>query len=178
MKLVEGKLEFDFDEDVWKQLIKFDEHPDYTKIKNLVPETRGADFTGILRNDTFVAIEVKDFRGAAIGEKERDEPMEIEIAKKMVGTLATVLASARSSNKHSELWQNYVGLIQDEDKGVSIILWYEADPLPIHQKRQLQYRSNLQARLKGKLGWLKPKVLVCNLQDYNPNSLGLQVKSL
>lgn len=177
MKLVEGKLEFDFDEDVWKQLIKFDEHPDYTKIKNLVPETRGADFTGILRNDTFVAIEVKDFRGAAIGEKERDEPMEIEIAKKIVGTLATVIASARASNQQPELWQDYAELILDTDKGVSIILWYEADPLPIHQKRQLQYRSNLQAKLKSKLGWLKPKVLVCDLQNYNSTGLGLQVIS-
>lgn len=175
MKFKEGDLEFDFDDQAWSQLIKFDEHVDYAKVKNLVPETRGVDFTGILNTSTFVAIEVKDFRGSKTQENNRAEPLEIEVAKKVIGTLATTYAGCRTSSSDEILWKEYNELIQNRNKRVFIVLWHEADPLPSAQRRLLVKRSVLSQALKSKLSWLGCKTLVTNLAEYDANALKLKV---
>lgn len=175
MKITEGNLEFDFDDQFWSHVIKFDEHPDYLKVKNLVPETRGVDFAGILSESTFVAIEVKDFRGSKTQENNRLEPLEIEIAKKVVGTLATTCAGCRTSNSDEILWKAYNELIQNREKRVFIILWHEADPIPPTQKRLLAKRAALGQALKNKLAWLGCKTLVTNSTEYDVNALKLKV---
>ncbi|MDX2069232.1 MAG: hypothetical protein SFV55_12480 [Haliscomenobacter sp.] len=176
MILKEDKLEFDFDDQAWSQVIKFDKHPDYEKIKDEVPETRGVDFTGILNEDTFVAIEVKDFRGFKTHENKREEPLDIEVAKKIVGTLATISASCRASVNYEIFWQTYLNLIQDRQKSVYVILWKEEDPLPSRQKRLAAKRSVQWQKLKERLSWLGCKTLITNSNDYNPNKLKLKVK--
>lgn len=176
MKLTEGRLEFDFNDQAWNHVIKFDEHLDYEQVKDKVPETRGVDFTGILDNDTFVAIEVKDFRGFRTQENNREEPLDIEVAKKLVGTLATISAGCRISIHNETLWQSYLGLIQSRQKRIYIILWKEEDPLPTGQKRLAVKRSVQWQQLKERLSWLNCKTLVTNRNDYDPNRLRLKVK--
>lgn len=175
MKFREGDLEFDFDDQAWNHVIKFDEHADYAKVKNLVPETRGVDFTGILSESTFVAIEVKDFRGSKTQENKREEPLEIEVAKKTIGTLATSHAGCRTSNSDEILWKAYNELIQNREKRVFVILWHEADPIPSTQKRLLAKRAVLGQALKNKLSWLGCKTLVTNSADYNVSALKFKV---
>lgn len=176
MKFREGDLEFDFDDQAWNHVIKFDEHTDYAKIKNLVPETRGVDFTGILSESAFVAIEVKDFRGSKTEENNRKEPLEIEVAKKVVGTLATTFAGCRTSNSDEILWKAYNQLIQNRENRVFVILWHEADPIPPTQKRLLAKRAALGQALKSKLAWLSCKTLVTNSAEDNADKLKLKVK--
>lgn len=178
MKLTEGELEFDFEDLAWSKVMKFDEHTDYKKIKDLVPETRGVDFTGILNSEIFVAIEVKDFRGWRIAEKNRDEPLPIEVAKKIVGTLATVFAGCRTSTHDIDDWIQYAELIRKQAKQVYIVLWIENDPLPSGQKRELARRSNLRQDLKKRLSWLGCKSFIANLDDYNAKLFQLKVKNI
>lgn len=176
MKIREDKLEFDFDDEAWKYLIKFDEHPDYVKVANCALETRGVDFTGILDEDTFVAIEVKDFRGFRTQENNREEPLAIEVAKKMVGTLATISASCRTSINHEILWKSYQKLIRNHQHGrVFVILWKEEDPLPSGQKRLRVKRGVLGEELKKRLTWLGCKTLVTNSAEYDANALKIKV---
>lgn len=175
MTLREEDLEFDFDNDAWNHVIKFDEHADYAKIKNLVPGTRGVDFTGILSESTFVAIEVKDFRGYKTQENNREEPLEIEVAKKIIGTLATTCAGCRTSSSDEIRWKAYNELIQNREKRVFIILWHEADPIPPTQKRLLAKRAALGQALKSKLAWLGCKTLVTNSKEYDSSALKFKV---
>jgi hypothetical protein len=176
MKFKEGNLEFDFDEQAWSHVIKFDEHIDYAKVKNQVPETKGVDFTGILNDSTFVAIEVKDFRGFKTQENHREEPLEIEVAKKLVGSLATVYAGCRASTYNGFLWKEYNELIQNRENEVHIILWYEADPLDSRQTHLKGRRNNLKDKLKNKLSWLKCRVWVLNCNNYDSSKFRFTVR--
>jgi hypothetical protein len=177
MKFTEGSLEFDFEDQFWANLIKFDEHPDYVRVKDVVPETKGVDFSGILYKSILVFIEVKDFRGVTFSqEKKRKEPIEIEVAQKTVGTLATVLSGARTSIADAEMWQTYCQLVQNDNKELRVILWYEADPVPIHHSRRFSYQSHISSKLKQRLKWIKCKALVTNSREYDPNMLALKVK--
>lgn len=176
MKFKEGNLEFDFDDEAWRHVIKFDEHADYAKIKNMVPETRGVDFTGVLNDSIFVAIEVKDFRGFKTQENNRAEPLDVEVAKKVVGSLASVFAGCRTSANDKALWEEYIGLIQNPGKEVHIILWYEADQLDPKQTYLAGRRDNLQKRLKERLLWLGCRVMVLNRKKYDSRGLKFTVK--
>ena len=174
MKITEGNLEFDFDDQFWSHVIKFDEHPDYAKVKNKVPETKGVDFTGILNQSSFIAIEVKDFRGFRSQEHHRD--LDIEVAQKVVGTLATILAGCRTSTHDFERWQEYGKLIQNKKEDVYIILWYEVDPLHGKQKQLLAKRSILGQKLKAKISWLTSKALLANCEDHDSSKFHFSVK--
>lgn len=174
MILKEGDLEFDFDDEAWNHVIKFDEQPEYAKVKNLIPETKGVDFTGILNESSFVAIEVKDFRGFKSHEHHRD--LDVEVAQKVVGTLATILGACRTSTHNYARWRAYEKLVQNKKQEVYIILWYEVDPLHSKQKHLSAKRGVLGQKLKSRISWLTSKALVTNCSDHDAHKFRFTAK--
>lgn len=102
-RIEEGYLLFEFG-DKWR-VFKFDEHPDYKKISDIVNGTKGVDFVGIFNEKTLYFIEVKDFRGDRIKNKDRISKGEllIEVAQKVRDSIACIIASSQTSNKADNL---------------------------------------------------------------------------
>lgn len=159
--LKEGELAFDFGDD-W-QIIKFDEHPDYRKASLMLSGTKGVDFLGIYGKDLYL-IEVKDFRGRKIADKEN---LLLEVAQKMRDTLACILAFYRTSSS-PECWQPYFDLLCKKDTRIKVVFWLEK--VAAHKVIRDSYRyekatsefSILLKSLKPKLSWLSSHVLVCS----------------
>jgi hypothetical protein len=179
MIFTEGRLQFDFDDDHWSHVIKFDDNQHYKKISNSVRNTKGVDFIGILNETQLVAIEVKDFRGARNSENERLSELPIEIAQKVIGTLATILSGC-STDSSSELWIEYEKLITrpDSRKSIKIIFWYESDSASAAQKTLRIRKGNVNDILKNKLSWLNCRSIVTNLSKFDSDSLKLDVKNV
>lgn len=182
MKLIEGDLEFDFDNDYWSQVIKFDVHVDYRKVTEKIPGTKGVDFTGILGQDTFVVIEVKDFRGSRIENKQRDEPLDLEVSKKFIGTLATIIGGNRTSTHGRNMWKDYLNLIRAPTEEIKVILWLEEDSSnqPANKNLNLtkSHQSILNDSLRKRLVAFNCKTLVTNHKNYDANNLHLKVKNI
>jgi hypothetical protein len=115
-RIEEGSLAFDFGSR-W-QVFKFDSHRDYQKMKDLLEGTKAIDFLGILDHKELYLIEVKDFREHSIETKVRlipqkvaknrvtsqpdDEPLHIELAKKVRESLACIIGAHRTSSTPEE----------------------------------------------------------------------------
>jgi len=86
----ESRLKFFFNEQYWNNVIQFDEHPDYKKIKEALSGTKGVDFLGVLGENVYF-IEVKNFKDYRIKNKERlkniGEDLMIEVAQKVRDSL-------------------------------------------------------------------------------------------
>jgi hypothetical protein len=177
MIFTEGRLQFDFDDDHWSHVIKFDDNQHYKKISNSVRNTKGVDFIGILNETQLVAIEVKDFRGARNSENERLSELPIEIAQKVIGTLATILSGC-STDSSSELWIEYEKLITRPDPQIKIIFWYEVDSARIPNGTLNIKRGNMKNQLENKLSWLKCRSIVANLSNFDSDSLKIHVKNV
>lgn len=163
--LKEGELAFDFGDD-W-QVIKFDEHPDYRKASLMLSGTKGVDFLGIYGKDLYL-IEVKDFRGRKIEDKEN---LLLEVAQKMRDTLACILAFYRTSSS-PECWQPYFDLLRKKETRIKIVFWLEkvAEHKVIRDYRYERATSEfsiLQNTLKKKLKWLTSQISVCSQATQN-----------
>jgi hypothetical protein len=181
----ESGMRFLFDDEKWSLLIKYDEQTDYKKILNAVHETKAVDFMGILNNEILSLIEVKNFRGHRIENKPRldgtDDPLEVEIAQKVRDTIAGIVGAARNSTHLRENWVKYCDFLLSQNKKTHVILWLEEDEIPLSNitrtKRERARGGTLTQRLKQKMNWLTPNVLVSNITD-NPYSESLKVEFL
>ncbi len=163
-RIEEGYLLFEFG-DKWR-VFKFDEHPDYKKISDIVNGTKGVDFVGIFNEKTLYFIEVKDFRGDRIKNKDRISKGEllIEIAQKVRDSIACIIASSQTSNKADNLLP-YAKFLCNQKKDIRVILWLEQD-FPKHIfNEQRTIKSVNRNTLKQKLKWLTSKVLVCSINS-------------
>jgi hypothetical protein len=171
----EGRLRFSFGES-WR-VVKYDDHRDYRqKIAKL--EGSGAlDFVAC-RNGLFL-IEVKDFRGYRIENKERLEQGHLaeEVAGKVRDTIAG-LVGAHQCSSEPEFWEPYASALVRRTRPIRVILWLEHDhpPGPVLARRWKSVRMILAQTLKTKLRWLTTKVAVvghdeAQLQDLVVSSL-------
>jgi hypothetical protein len=167
---IESDLKFDFPSNWW--VVQYDNLTDYNKLKNTVEKSKAVDFIGILSNKTLVFFEIKNFRGHRIENKPRleagDDPLELEIAKKVRDTLAGVAAASRNSTHLRTEWQRVLSFLQNEKINIEVVLWLEEDKVPQYEatrKRMQAKGGTLRQRLKQKLSWLTNRVFVCSVLD-------------
>lgn len=169
----EDKLRFSFD-DNWK-ILKWDSHAAFLNGLGRVQETKAVDFVGLYIGDPFF-IEVKDFRGHRIKNKDRlsNGDLAREVACKVRDTVAAMIwACNRVPLDQSEL-RGYLRPLLQGGKKVPVVLWLEEDrPLAP------ALASALAEAIKRELTWLNPHVVVTcrSLADKKPLH-GLTVTSL
>jgi hypothetical protein len=139
----EEYLAFEFG-DRWR-VFKLDEHQDYRERIGKLDETKAVDFLGILDDNELYFIEVKDFRGHRIENKDRllkgtlpechylegkcqlhkgKLPLSVELAQKVRDSVACIIGGYRNSSQ-PEHWAPYAKLLHDKKTKIRVILWLE-----------------------------------------------------
>ncbi len=179
MTLREKDLEFDFNENYWTSILKFDETRDYQNAANNLPETKGVDIIGILQNQSLILFEIKDFRGHRIKNKPKftDGPdaLWLSVARKFKDSISIIIGSSRNSTNDKEIFQSYAECLK-KNKQLVFILWLEQDtPLAQKNKKLKTDRQEhvLQQNLKKSLKWLTTKV---NIMDKSINAFRICFK--
>lgn len=160
-RIKEGNLAFEFGKR-WS-VFKLDEHQFYRKYMDKVDETKSVDFLGILDSKELYLIEIKDFRGHRIENKEKlsTGSLSTEFAQKIKDSLACIIGGYRSSS-NSEAWLPYKNLVCNKERKLKAILWLEHD-LPNHSRQKEKVKASIQTKaFKTKLRWITTYVLVCN----------------
>ena len=176
-----SSLRFQFSDDAWHNVIKYDsekESPqiDYDKIKNAIEQTKAVDFIGIYQKDELTFFEVKNFKFYRIDSRDRiekgddkNEPLDIEIAKKVRDTLAGIIGGARNSTHQRHIWKDYLRIFSNENKRIRIVLWLEQDR-PNDRERKPR-TITFQNKLLERLSWLTSdiRVFCINNHDFKDN---------
>ena len=177
MELVESKLKFIFDDNYWSDLIQFDKHIDYDKVKNAVSETKAVDFIGILNHNSIFYFEIKNLKNHRIENKERlnssADELTTEIAQKVRDSIACILGGYRNSTHDKELWNKILEFTAN--KNIFIVLWLEQDNKLNLDKIKI---SDYQLKLKSKLKWLtgiSNNIRIYNKVNYKNSNLNINV---
>jgi hypothetical protein len=160
-RIEEGCLAFEFSEQ-WNAF-KLDDHRDYREGIEKIDNTKAVDFLAIFNKSELYFIEVKDFRGHRIENKERllKGELPLELAQKVRDSLACIISAYRNSNL-AEHWSAYAQLLCDKKAFIKVALWLEEDSPPLHpQLRKKAMASTRTKVFKQKLVWLTSRVLVC-----------------
>jgi len=191
-EFTESRMRFSFDKEVWTEVFKFDEHPDYLNVERFlngyttkdkkgnrirVLGVQAVDFIG-LQNDKLFFIEIKNFRPhprrkeVIITEKEE---LTAHIGHKVKDSLACLVGGRRNSKNDKALFSKIVDFLNDEQKEIYVILWME------HETKNTTPIGNniyLQA-LKKKLQWLTDRnnILICNHTNC-PTSLKIKAQGI
>jgi hypothetical protein len=146
----------------------------YFSIKNAVANTKACDFLGLWTCSVAYLIEVKDFRGYRIQNKQRlgKGELALEVAQKVRDTLAGIVSGCRRGDgKYS--WKELRDHLTSPDSDIIVVLCLEDDGL--QDKAKLGVQAEL---IRQKLSWLRPKVRVVS-QSINPGKLpGVAVTNL
>jgi hypothetical protein len=158
---VEGFLSFHFD-DTW-HAVKWDNHDAYRSGVERIGK-RAVDFCGLRSGDLFL-IEVKDFRGHRIQNKDRltggeEEDLATEVAHKVCDTVAGLVGACRTRVTEEDTFRPFGDGLASTKADVRVILWLEADPA-----LYAATRATLADRLKKKLRWLTYKVTVASTRE-------------
>lgn len=124
----EENLRFRFD-DRWV-VIKYDDHRDYVERIKHLPETKAVDFVALVDERFFYFIEVKDFRGHRIENRDRvlGDGLAIEVAQKVRDTIAGIVAAHHCGN--IEVWERFIECLTSSRTPVRVLLWLEDDLPP------------------------------------------------
>jgi len=181
MEFQEENLKFTFDDNSWSDLVHYDKSRDCKNVQRAVMGTKAVDFIGVLKKQQALIlsfIEVKDFRGYRIENKDRMNNGELveEFAQKVRDTLAGIIGGARNSTHMQSTWKKYVRMLLEKE--VHIVCWVEEDrhanTSPVDLKRNKSSSSALNQVIKSKLSWLTTKVMVADTAN-NPYRDSLQV---
>ncbi len=158
----EERQRFTFDDQLWI-VVKYDECADYLKKIAKLPETKGVDFIGRLRQADGILywIEAKDFRGYRIQNKRRlsDGELAIEVAQKLRDSIAGVVGAYRMSEAWRD-WRPFIEAMSRKKCPLHVVLWLEQDPMPSPRARRLNAEQVLAMELKKRLRWLTTKAFV------------------
>ncbi len=170
-RIEEGSLAFEFGER-WS-VFQLDEHRDYRQGIANIENSKAVDFLGIFNDSELYFIEVKDFRGYRIENRDRlsSGQLAVEVARKVKDSLACIIGAFHGSSD-SEYWLPYVRRLCATNSQLKIVLWLEEDLPPAHPRlRQKAMASTRSKVFKQKLGWLTKRVLVCGGdRQYLPDS--------
>lgn len=122
----EQALHFAFD-DAWR-VIKYDDEPAYRAGIEKLDRTSAVDFVARhVADKRLFFIEVKDFRGYRIQNKERvsDGSLADEVAYKVRDTLAGMIGAQRCRPDEA-IWRELVRALE-HGKEIRVILWLEED---------------------------------------------------
>jgi len=184
-RIEEGYLAFEFGER-WR-VLKLDEHRYYREHIGKIDETKAVDFVGIFDDKKLYFIEVKDFRGYRIENKDRflrgklsecqliegecrllkgESPLSVEIAQKVRDSIAGLIGAYRTSSEY-EYWEPYVTLLCHKKRDIRVILWLEHD-LPSHFALRRKAMESVSTKaFKAKLKWLTHSVFVYNSKKHD-----------
>jgi hypothetical protein len=160
----EDELEFKFGDD-W-EFVPWDKDRRYlTHVERPLQGIKAVDFVALFNGSPWL-IEVKDFRGHRIENKDRlkDGALAKEFAEKVGGTLAglliALLCEGQDRPSTKEL-SRYVNRLINRQQKLPVVLWMEGDrPLPAPS------RSALSAQLRKELrGWLNATVIITSMAD-------------
>jgi hypothetical protein len=184
MRYSESDLLFDFNENFWTALTKFDETKAFQNAQEAIPGTKGIDFVGIKENQSLVLFEIKNFRGYRIQNKPRieagEDPLWLKVAQKMRDSIAVTVGAARQSTNNLEDWKTYMEFLKNENKIIHFVLWLEEDLPPQSFKAKKKWEKQetfLRRRLKESLRWLSARVDVASISN-NPFENSLTVNYL
>lgn len=156
----EGHLRFEFD-DSWVA-VKYDEHRDYRESIGHLAGTKAVDFVAIHSDSQLYLVEIKDFRGHRIENRDRlkEGAIAIEIGQKVRDTIAGIVAAHHRGNAE---WGRAVRRMGCGEEPVRVLLWLEQDLPRGPQGRRENQASVLMHELRRKLRWLTTKVLAISL---------------
>ncbi len=207
IKITEGELEFLFNEEVWDDVVKFDEHPDYKNIEKIgslraldeVGNTtsycgiKAIDFLGVQKNGRLFMIEVKDFKNYRIESKERlknaGENLMTEVAYKVKDSIACIIGAQLNSTHDIDFWKKAASSLIKQTNDIVVILWLELDNTviatnSIRRKNKIKKRQDsigiYRRKLRQKLKWLVDKssnVKILNIENYQED-LAIKVKRI
>jgi hypothetical protein len=157
--LDEESLHFEFD-DTW-QVVQYDAEPILQQGIKKVQGTHDVDFVALRAGKQLFLIEVKDFRGYRIQNKERISNGELAdlVAQKVRDTVAALVGAQRCS-PDNETWRDLARALQP-GHGVRVVLWLEEDPPSGRGDiRAISRRSILQKDIEKRLSWLDVRAVV------------------
>ncbi len=172
-----SSLRFNFNDDAWHNVIKYDsekESPqvDYDKIKNAIDQTKAVDFIGIYQKNELTFLEVKNFKYYRIESKNRiekgdnkNESLDIEIAKKVRDTLAGIIGGARNSTHQRQIWKDYLKVFSNENKHIRVVLWLEQDRP--NDRESKPRKMTLQNKLLERLSWLTSDIRIFSVNNHD-----------
>ena len=155
----ENRLRFQFDAK-WA-VVKYDEHRDYRERLQKLAGSKAVDFVGIRGDEAFL-IEVKDFRGHRIANKQRLTSGELaaEVGQKVRDTIAGLVGAYRTSCE-PDSWRPFARAISCRQRVLKIIVWLE-DDMAKNAQCWSQQASVLQNLVKQQTFWITARVLVVN----------------
>lgn len=163
----EGSIRFEFGS-TWS-IVKLDEDVGYRSGIEKVDQTKAVDFAGVNNKDDLFLIEVKDFRGYRIENKQRlaNGELAVEIAQKVRDSIACIIGCNRMYDT-PDTWSKMAKLLANKTRDIRIVIWLEHD-LPSNPKLRTKANAAIATDVfKKKLFWLTTKVLVA---DSNGNIL-------
>jgi hypothetical protein len=174
----EGNLRFEFSAR-W-QVVKLDQHVQYRQGIEKLDGTKAVDFVGLFDQRDLYFIEVKDFRGHRIENKQRlrSGELAIEMGQKVRDSLACLVAGCRATTNEN-LWQPLAQRVVRKDTLIRVVLWLEQD-LPAQQLQRSQKAQDVifLKQVKAKVGWLTNRVAVVALNTITNQLPDVQIYNL
>lgn len=173
MKFREGDLEFDFG-DSWVA-VKYDDSSHHIKKMQLL-DSKAVDFVAVHDHLT-IFLEVKDFRGRRIENKEKlDGELVRDVAKKVRDSVAGVIGYRRCLDSASESpWSECCRAVAGAKK-VLVVLFLETDSKGSGQSKPVLLVQ--QQLLKKAMAWASMGVMVVDRRTYKTSLEGVAVNSL
>ena len=149
-------------------VLKLDESNAYrTGIEKRIQGTKAVDFVGVFNAQELYLIEVKDFRGHHIENRERllKGELPVEVAQKVRDSLACIVGAFHNSSDLEE-WKPYMQKLCNPNSEIKVVVWLEEDLPPSHPSLRRKSMDSTRASVfKQKLAWLTKRVLVCSSRE-------------
>ncbi|MBI5543158.1 MAG: hypothetical protein HY901_04675 [Deltaproteobacteria bacterium] len=170
IQLDESRLRFEFGES-W-MVVRYDKSSSFRSISVLNGElwdgdaprnqgTKAVDFVAVREGALFL-IEVKNFEGHERGTRLRlERELDLEIGLKVRDTVAGLVGGVRSGMLPEPL-ASAVARVADDGQKVHVVGWIERDDPPPSKRWMTIGDDPVEDRIKQRLRWLKPKVLLCS----------------
>ncbi|HET6247969.1 MAG TPA: hypothetical protein VFE47_09760 [Tepidisphaeraceae bacterium] len=173
MTITEGHLEFNFDAS-W-QTVKYDEHAQHVERLQKI-DSQAIDILGS-RNDLVLLLEIKDFRGHRIENKEKlGGSLAKTIAQKMRDSVGGIIGQRRLDAAAASLpWSRCCESLAS-GRAVLAVLFLQTTRNPPERRKSLM--SIELKLLKQTMRWSGMQVLVVDLDSYAPAIPNLTVRSL
>jgi hypothetical protein len=159
--LTEGSISFEFGDD-WEIVEKWDACSAHTEGVGKLDGSKAVDFVGVHGGELYL-IEVKDFRGYAIENKERQvHDLPLEIGHKVRDSLAGLVG--RHQRDCGPEWIGPLARSLFERKHpVWVVAWIAEDRRSSEpDRRREMWQATRRDRLKQKLSWLTGHVEVAS----------------
>lgn len=171
MIIQEGTLEFNFKDEDWTFVIKYDTSEEHRRIERM-DGSKAIDIMAKNTSNTFILMEIKDFRGHAISTKHRlnpdaKDPIEKELSLKLRNTIPGIVSGARNKGINQNNYIDLLMSLSNIKKDVQFIFWFERDmEKSKNPKKRYSRKDPLLQRIKKELSWLNIKVRIANSHDH------------